>query len=61
MRYCSRECCCAHWKAHKAECRRIRAERAAAEAAAAVVEGKQQGEVGEGEQEAAAPQRGGEE
>ena len=35
VRYCSQACCKAHWRAHKAECRRLQAERAAAAAAAA--------------------------
>ncbi len=30
VRYCSEACCKAHWRAHKAECRRLQAERAAA-------------------------------
>ncbi len=34
MRYCSEACCKAHWRAHKAECRRLQAEQAAAGAAA---------------------------
>ncbi len=34
VRYCSEACCKAHWQAHKAECRRLQAERARAGAAA---------------------------
>ena len=30
VRYCSKACSCAHWRAHKAECRRLQAERAGA-------------------------------
>ena len=30
VRYCSEACCRAHWKSHKAECRRVQAQRAAA-------------------------------
>lgn len=31
VRYCSEACCRAHWQAHKAECRRLQAQRAAAD------------------------------
>ena len=30
VRYCSAKCSKAHWRAHKAECRRLQAERGAA-------------------------------
>ena len=33
VRYCGEACCRAHWKAHRGECRRLQAERAAAAAA----------------------------
>ena len=33
VRYCSEACSCAHWRAHKAECRQLVAERQAVEAA----------------------------
>ena len=36
VRYCSEACSRAHWRAHKAECRRLQAERAAGDAAAPV-------------------------
>ena len=31
VRYCSKECARAHWRARKAECRRLQAEQAAAQ------------------------------
>ncbi len=37
VRYCSENCSRAHWREHRAECRRLQAERAAAGDAAAAV------------------------
>lgn len=42
VRYCTEACSKAHWREHRAECRRLQKEAAADEAAAAEVANKEQ-------------------